>query len=89
MTLPLPVGTLDPNVLALSRFTRESRTGSTSATWDLVNRILEGYELVFKNGILLQGGGVDYSVSGARITFVAAPIAGDRTTAVYYYPARL
>lgn len=89
MTLPLPVGTLDPNVLALSRFTRETRTGSTSATWDLTNKVIEGYELIFKNGLLLQGGGTDYSVSGARITFAVAPIVGDRTTAVYWYPARL
>lgn len=88
MTLPLPVGTLDPNVLALSRFTRETRTGSTSATWDLTNKVIDGYELVFKNGLLLQSV-TDYSVSGARITFVVAPIVGDRTTVMYYYPARL
>jgi hypothetical protein len=88
VTYPLPVGTLDPNVLALSRFVRETRTGSTSATWDLGNRIIEGYELIFKNGLLLQPV-TDYSVSGTRITFAVAPIAGDRTTAVYYFPSRL
>jgi hypothetical protein len=86
VTLPLPYWTLDPNILALSRFVRETRTGSTSATWDLTNRVIEGYELIFKNGLLLNPV-TDYTVSDNRITFGVAPIAGDRTTAVYWFAA--
>jgi hypothetical protein len=85
--IPLPAKTADPNIRALARLERETRTGSASATWDLTNNILEGYELVYKNGLLLQPV-TDYTLSGKRITFVVAPIAGDRTTAIYYFPAQ-
>lgn len=85
---PLPVGETNLNVRALARWTRETRTGSTSATWDLANRPVNGFEMIYKNGILLQpGGGADYTISGNRVTLGVAPIVGDRLTAVYYYRA--
>lgn len=39
--------------------------------------------LIFRNGILQQGGGADYTLSGSTVTFVAAPITGDTILAVY------
>lgn len=39
--------------------------------------------LVFRNGVLQQGGGVDYTLAGSTVTFVAAPITGDSVLAVY------
>lgn len=40
--------------------------------------------LVFQNGLLLiPGGGNDYTISGAVITFVVAPLVGDVIAAVY------
>lgn len=84
--IPLPRFPDDPNIRTLSQLERETRTGSASATWDLTNKIVEGYELIFKNGLLLQVG-TDYTVAGKTVTFVGAIVVGDRTTAVYYYPA--
>jgi hypothetical protein len=91
IALPYPTG--DPDILALSRLHRESRTGSTSATWPLsnkpmydVNDLESSPVFVYKNGALLQPL-VDYTVAGDIITFAVAPIAGDRTTAVYWFVA--
>lgn len=39
--------------------------------------------LIFRNGILQQGGGVDYTLSVATVTFVTAPLTGDTVLAVY------
>jgi len=39
--------------------------------------------LVFLNGLLQQGGGVDYTLAGTSITFVVAPITGDSVRSVY------
>jgi len=89
----LPVATRDPNIQALSRLHRESRTGSTSATWALANKPmfdpndLESAPLfMYKNGALLQPT-TDYTVAGDIITLAVAPIAGDRLTAIYWFVA--
>lgn len=39
--------------------------------------------LVFLNGLLQQGGGVDYTLSGSTVTFVAAPATGDTLLVAY------
>lgn len=39
--------------------------------------------LIFRNGILQQGGGVDFTLSVATVTFVTAPSSGDTILAVY------
>jgi hypothetical protein len=39
--------------------------------------------LIFRNGVLQQGGGVDYTLSGNTIAFVSAPLSGDAVLAVY------
>lgn len=92
--ISLPLATRDPNILALSRQHRESRTGSTSATWQLSSRPLfdptdleSAPVLIWKNGALLQPV-VDYTIAGDIVTFVVAPIAGDRVTAYFYFVAQ-
>lgn len=39
--------------------------------------------MIFRNGILQQGGGVDYTLSGSTVTFVVAPLPGDILLTVY------
>lgn len=39
--------------------------------------------LVYRNGVLQQPGGADYTLSGSTITFVAAPLTGDILLVVY------
>ena len=39
--------------------------------------------LVFRNGLLQQGGGIDYTLSGTTITFTSAPLTGDSVLVVY------
>jgi len=39
--------------------------------------------LFFLNGLLQQGGGVDYTLSGTTATWVVAPLTGDTLLAVY------
>jgi hypothetical protein len=92
IALPTPTG--DPNIRALSRQHRESRTGSTSATWQLSSRPLfdpsdleSAPILIFLNGVLLQPT-TDYAIAGDVVTFVVPPIAGDRTTAFFWYVAQ-
>lgn len=41
------------------------------------------FVLLFRNGLLQAPAGVDYSISGATITFVTAPLTGDNLLAVY------
>lgn len=41
--------------------------------------------LLFRNGLLQRGDGVDYTLSGATITFVTAPTSGDILWAKYLY----
>jgi len=81
--LPLPLPTRDPNVLALARQEWAERTGSTSATWDLGNQVVEGYIFVWLNGTLLRPG-VAYTVSGSVVTLAAPPLVGDWLAAYYH-----
>jgi hypothetical protein len=39
--------------------------------------------LVYRNGLLQKGGGVDYTLAATTITFVSAPLTGDLILAVY------
>lgn len=50
---------------------------SSNVTFTLANTPVAGSVRLYQNGLLLKGGGVDYSISGATITFVSAPITGD------------
>lgn len=39
--------------------------------------------LIYRNGVLQQGGGADFTLAGSTVTFVTAPITGDIILAVY------
>lgn len=39
--------------------------------------------MVFRNGLLQKGGGVDYTLSGTNLTFTVAPLTGDLLLVVY------
>jgi hypothetical protein len=66
---------------------RETPSGSvngTNATFTLANTPVTGSEQVFLNGLLQEpGAGNDYTISGATITYLAAPLTGDRLRVTY------
>jgi fiber protein len=80
-----PAGTY---LTAANRITRETPTGTingANTTFTLANTPTVGTEELFLNGILLEpGAGNDYTISGATITMLAAPLTGDRLKASYF-----
>jgi hypothetical protein len=65
---------------------REVPAGSvngTNVTFTLANTPVDDSESIFLNGLLLNGGGDDYSISNDVITMVAAPESGDRLLVTY------
>ena len=67
--------------------TRETPTGSvngTNTSFALANTPVAGSESVFLNGILQEpGSGNDYTISGSTITYLTAPVTGDRIRVSY------
>jgi hypothetical protein len=67
---------------------RETPTGlvnGANTTFTLANTPLVNTEQVFLNGILQEpGAGNDYTISGLTITYLAAPVTGDRLRVSYY-----
>lgn len=67
--------------------TREAPTGSingSNTSFALANTPLAGSESVYLNGILQQpGAGNDYTISGATITYLSAPLTGDKLLVSY------
>lgn len=67
--------------------TRETPSGSVNGSntaYTLANTPLSGTEQVFLNGILQEpGAGNDYTISGATITYLTAPVSGDRLRVTY------
>jgi hypothetical protein len=67
--------------------TRETPTGlvnGTNATFTLANTPVVGTESVFLNGILQEpGAGNDYTISGGTITYLSAPVTGDKIRVSY------
>src|SRR5215471_18066940 len=67
--------------------TRETPSGSvngSNTTFTLANTPLVGTEMVFLNGILQEpGAGNDYTISGATITYLAAPLTNDKLRVSY------
>jgi hypothetical protein len=61
--------------------TRETPTGTlngSNTTFTLANTPISGTEMVFLNGLLQNpGAGNDYTVSGATITYLTAPVSTD------------
>lgn len=69
--------------------TRETPSGSingANTSFGLANSPTAGSEEVFLNGILQEpGAGNDYTISGATITYLTAPVTGDRLRVSYRY----
>lgn len=67
--------------------TRETPSGSinsSNTSFVLANTPLAGTEQVFLNGILQEpGAGNDYTISSGTITYLSAPITGDRLRVTY------
>lgn len=67
--------------------TRETPTGAVNGantTYTLANTPTANTEEVFLNGLLQEpGAGNDYTISGATITMLAAPLTGDRLRVNY------
>jgi hypothetical protein len=87
-------GTWDPGTTAAatgfttSNFvTRETPSGSvngSNTTFTLANTPTAGTEEVFLNGILQEpGAGNDYTISGGTITYLTAPVSGDKIRVNY------
>lgn len=71
----------------VDKITRETPTGAVNGvntTFTLANTPVVGSEEVFLNGILQEpGAGNDYTISGATITYLAAPLTNDRLRVSY------
>jgi phage-related tail fiber protein len=67
--------------------TRETPTGTingSNTAFTLANTPVAGTEEVFLNGILQEpGAGNDYTISGATITYLTAPVTGDKLVVNY------
>jgi hypothetical protein len=67
---------------------RETPTGlvnSSNVTYTLANTPIAGTEVVFLNGILQEpGAGNDYTIATNTITYLTAPVTGDRLRVNYY-----
>lgn len=76
------------SALGASNFvTRETPSGSVNSsntTFTLANTPTAGTEQVFLNGILQEpGAGNDYTISGSTITYLTAPLTGDKIRVSY------
>lgn len=70
-----------------SHVIRETPTGlvnGANTTYTLANSPIAGTEQVYLNGLLQEpGAGNDYTISGTTITYLTAPITGDRLRVTY------
>ena len=65
-------------------FVREAPAGTkngTNTAFTITNGGMTSGALLYKNGLLLEPAGVDYTLSGTSITMVVAPISSDTLTA--------
>jgi len=66
---------------------RETPSGTvngSNTTFTLANTPLSGTEELYWNGLLMEpGAGNDYTISGATITALSAPVSGDRLRCSY------
>lgn len=67
--------------------TRETPSGSingSNTSFTLANTPIAGTEHLYLNGLLLESGaGTDYTISGATITMLTAPVSGDKLRCSY------
>lgn len=70
------------------RITRETPSGSvngSNTTFTLANTPTSGTEEVYLNGVQQEpGAGNDYTISGATITYLTAPLSGDKIRVSYF-----
>lgn len=66
----------DRNIRILASWKRERYTGVTGTTLSLMNHVVAGQEMVFKNGALLDYASA-YTIAGDTLTFAVALVAGD------------
>lgn len=81
LTLPERPGS--SSLRALAAFAREEFTGLTTAAVTVSHAIVQGVELVFKNGTLVRPS--TYTISGTTITLGSALLAGDWVVVHYYF----
>lgn len=81
--LPMPSRPETPNIAALARVSRDRVTGITGTALTLADAPVVGWELVFKNGALLDPGAA-YTVSGKVVTLGGAAISGDVFVVFYW-----
>lgn len=65
---------------------KETPTGAVNGSntaYTLANTPISGSEHVYYNGLLQEGGGEDYTLSGTTVTFVSAPVTGSRIRVTY------
>lgn len=83
----ISAATLGTDYLAPSSVvTRETMTGlvnGSNTVYTLANTPISGTECVYLNGLLQEAGGQDYSISSTTVTFVTAPVSGDRIRVNY------
>lgn len=81
--------TAESYVDAAHHVVRETPTGTlngTNTAFTLANTPLASKEQVYLNGILQEpGAGNDYTISGAVITMLTAPVAGEKIRVSYIY----
>lgn len=74
-------------VNAANFITRETPSGTvngSTTSFGLANTPIAGTESVFQNGILQEpGAGNDYTISGATLTYLTAPVTGDKIRVSY------
>ncbi len=74
-------------VNAAKFITRETPTGlvnGANVTYTLASTPIAGTEQIFLNGLLQEpGAGNDYTISGGTITYLTAPVTGDRLRVNY------
>lgn len=80
----LPLSTF---VLSTSFVNKEIPTGlinGVNTTFTLANTPIAGSEHIYRNGVLQESGaGNDYTISGATITYLTAPLTGDKLRVTY------
>jgi hypothetical protein len=69
---------------AVIRETPSGTVNGSNVTFTLANAPVSGTEQVYLNGLLQDAGSNDYSISTVTITFVTAPLSGDKILVSYY-----
>lgn len=78
------VRSISPNSRFIDKQIPTGLINGTNTIFTLTNTPVSGSEHVYRNGLLQESGvGNDYTISGATITFVTAPLTGDKIVVTY------